>query len=59
MHELISWQGLIGAILGACLAVLGSMLTNRANLKQLRIRLKHEERVHRKRLSKERLEELT
>jgi hypothetical protein len=58
MDALLSWQGLIGAVVGACLAIIGGLLNNKASLKQLKIQLDHEEKMHRQRLAKERLEEL-
>lgn len=53
-----AWVGLIGVIFGALLASFTAWLTSRASRKQLKMQLKHEERMQRKRLTKERLEEL-
>lgn len=53
-----AWVGLLGVFFGSLLTTLGVWLTNRANAKQLRVQLAHEEKLHRQRVSKERLEEL-
>jgi hypothetical protein len=53
-----AWVGLLGVVFGSLLTTLGVWLTNRANAKQLKVQLAHEERMHRQRVSKERLEEL-
>lgn len=53
-----AWVGLIGVIFGSLLAILTAWLTSRANRKQMRTQLEHEEKMHRQRVSKERLEEL-
>jgi len=53
-----AWVGLIGVIFGSVLAILTAWLTSKANRKQLKIQLEHEERMQRQRLAKERLEEL-
>ncbi|MDF1483481.1 hypothetical protein [Extensimonas sp. H3M7-6] len=53
-----AWVGLLGVVFGSLLTTLGVWLTNRANAKQLKVQLVHEERVQNQRVSKERLEEL-
>lgn len=53
-----AWVGLLGVLFGSLLTTLSVWLTNRSNRKHLKIQLEHEERLHRQRLSRERLEEL-
>jgi hypothetical protein len=53
-----AWVGLIGVIAGSLLAIFAAWLTSKANRRQLKIQLEHEERMHRQRVAKERLEEL-
>lgn len=53
-----AWIGLLGVIIGAALSLLGSWLTNKSNIKQLQIQLKHDEQVKNKNLKRERFEEL-
>lgn len=53
-----TFVGLGGVIFGSLLTTFGVWLTNRANLRQVRLQLEHEERAFRQRQTKERLEEL-
>lgn len=53
-----AWVGLAGVLLGSLLTTLGVWLTNRANARQIRMRLVHEECLRKQRVEKERLEEL-
>lgn len=53
-----AWVGLMGVLFGSLLTTLSVWLTNRSNRKHLKLQLEHEERLHRQRLSRERLEEL-
>jgi len=53
-----AWVGLLGVLFGSLLTTFGVWLTNRANAKQIKAQLEHDERLHRQRLTKERLEEL-
>ena len=53
-----AWVGLIGAIIGAALSLLGSWLHSKSSIKQLRIQLEHEERVQNQNVKTERFEEL-
>lgn len=53
-----AWIGLLGVIIGAALSLLGSWLTNKSNIRQLQIQLKHDEQVKNKNLKRERFEEL-
>lgn len=50
--------GLIGALVGALLSLLGSWLTNATSIKQLTLQLEHSERSEKARSRRERLEEL-
>jgi len=53
-----AWIGLIGAVVGAVLSLLGSWLTSLSSIKQLKLQLSHQERVEHERAKQERLEEL-
>lgn len=53
-----AWVGLIGAIVGAAIGLFGSWLTSKSSIKQLRVQLEHEERVHTQNVKRERFEEL-
>lgn len=53
-----AWVGLAGVVFGSLLTTLGVSLTNRANLKQVRQQLGHQEKLVNSRVKKERLEEL-
>lgn len=53
-----AWFTLLGVIAGSGFTILGVYLTNRANLKNLRVQLGHEEKRHRAEVRRERLEEL-
>jgi hypothetical protein len=53
-----AWLALIGVLLGSALAIFGSWLTNRSNLKSLKIQLAHQTQSERQRIHRERLEEL-
>lgn len=53
-----AWVGLLGALIGSLIAIFGMWLTNRSNIKQLKIRLDHENRIKNEDILKERLEEL-
>lgn len=53
-----AWLGLLGVIFGSLLTTFGVWLTNKSNRNQLKIRLEHEERLQRQKISKDRLEEL-
>jgi hypothetical protein len=53
-----AWVGLLGVVFGSLLTTFGVWLTNRSNAKNIRAQLEHDERLHRQRATKERLEEL-
>ncbi len=53
-----AWVGLLGILFGSLLTTFGVWLTNRSNAKQIKLQLKHDELLHRQRVTKERLEEL-
>ena len=53
-----AWIALVGVIIGAMLTILGSWLTNRSNITQLRIQLEQKERVHNTNIKREKYEEL-
>lgn len=53
-----AWIALFGVLAGSLLTTFGVWLTNKANARQARLRFAHEERMHRDRIAKERLEEL-
>lgn len=53
-----AWVGLMGVLFGSLLTTFSVWLTNISNRKHLKLQLEHEDRLHRQRLSRERLEEL-
>jgi len=53
-----AWVGLLGVLFGSLLTTFGVWLTNRSNAKQIKLQIEHDERLHRQRVTKERLEEL-
>ena len=53
-----AWIGFFGVGIGALTAALTTWLTNKAAFKQAALQLNHQESVERKRISRERLEEL-
>ena len=53
-----AWIGLAGVLFGSLLTTFGVWLTNRANARQIKQQLEHEEKLNNKRIAKERLEEL-
>lgn len=53
-----AWVGLAGVLFGSLLTTFGVWLTNRANTKQLKQQLEHDEKLSSQRIAKERLEEL-
>ena len=53
-----AWVGLLGVIVGAVLSIFGVWLTNRSNIKQLKIQLNHEKFTKETEIKRERLEEL-
>ena len=53
-----AWLALVGVLTGALLTSVGVWLTNRANLKQLRIQLEHQTQHERMQSRRDRLEEL-
>jgi hypothetical protein len=48
----------IGVLVGSLFTILGTWITNRANLKRLEIQLKHEKETNKENLMRDRLEEL-
>lgn len=53
-----AWTGLVGAFTGAFLSLVGSWLTSKTNIKQLKLQLSHEEKVALRSIKRERFEEL-
>lgn len=53
-----SLLGLVGVVIGSLLSIFGVWLSNRASLKQLNIRLTHEQRLKAREIEREKLEEL-
>ena len=53
-----AWVGLLGVIFGSLLTTFGVWLTNKSNARNIRAQLEHDEKLHRQRATKERLEEL-
>lgn len=53
-----AWIGLIGAIFGALVTLLGSLVANRYNAKQALVQLQYQESMEGRKVKKDRLEEL-
>lgn len=53
-----TWFTLLGVIVGSIFTILGVYLTNRSNLKNLRVQLGHEKEFRRTEVRRERLEDL-